>query len=217
MCCISGKNGSTENVAPDSTVNVPSNTTEEEEEENINDEDHGDPGLAGLIIDPAALEPEVKTFLASLTREKLNIVVPNNQDVLLVEPGPGVSPTYRFLKSSNELVEVDELMLYLSDSSALHPSTFYRMVYDPCQIIEGMPEGTYLRDVDFRDLTFTDSDDSVNQKLQRFISEKQSDSGVEMLIKFSSKTDDTIFLHLISVKQNGQLFLAIIDQRDCGA
>jgi hypothetical protein len=216
--CSTSKNEAVETSdleADSAAVEISAESVAEEDDENINDEDHGDPGMEGQIIDAADVEPDVKMFLASLTEKQLHQVITADQEILITTPGPGVNPIYQFASSEMDLMKVSEFRHYTSDS-LLRPATTYRMVWDVCEM-EGFPEGIYLRDVEFRDISLSDSDEIINEKLQRFLTARKSETGVAIFIKFRSETDQHSILQLLCSRKDGKLFLSIVDQRECGA
>jgi hypothetical protein len=113
------------------------------------------------------------------------------------------------------------MLLLLSDSSALVTTMFYGFPKDRCALLEEFPEGIYIKDINFADkmnaLQSTGDDEAVNKKIKAALDPLGSKSGTELLIKFSDKNLNTLFLDAYLIRKDDSLIIAVLDQRNCGA
>lgn len=184
----------------------------------INYEIQEDVAISGVGIERSKVKPEILEFLSSLTQSEYGKTIDEGNGFLVITSGPGSHPVFAFAQSATDVLSIDEFILYLSDSSALITTTLYHLVQDKCLILEDLPDGIYLRDFEFKNLSLESYDnDEINEKLQKMMKTLKNKSGSEFIIKFKSKMDDTLFLHLLTYTENGKLYISAVDQRDCGA
>jgi hypothetical protein len=110
-------------IVTDSPVSA---TTEDDpDEENINDEDHGDPGVSSMIISESELDPEIVAVVSALKKKQLQNLVAPGKEFIITRPGPGVYPVVSYGTGSEDLMALSDFALLLSDTSKLN-LTFYK-------------------------------------------------------------------------------------------
>jgi hypothetical protein len=182
----------------------------------INDEDYGDPGMDGLLLSDDELSAEEKQFIALLTVQGLEPMTERETPVIVVTPGPGVYPYFNF-PAFNGMLDVTALSSFLKDSTLRHSLPRYRFSPDKCAILDGFPDGIYIGDLNFKDVTLETPDLDQSERIENTLAALAPKYGVEFLVKFTSAEGDQFFLHFLTFRESGKLIMAILDQRDCGA
>ncbi len=193
-------------------------TLAEEGIEEFNEQDNGDPGLDGLIVNEQDQTPEVRELLASLRSNMVPMNMVSGKTVLTIRSGPGIYPVFDFREPNTSLADLEAFSTYLGDSVFEKSLTYYTLVHDKCTIIDSFPEGVYFNTFNFKDRQFESVDESENLELKSFLTQfENTDEGVEFIIKFGTKAGKETFLHLLTYLHEGHLVIAIVDQRDCSA
>ncbi len=207
-----GKNDSADNadslrVVPKADSSASNNNTEK--------------GIKEHLIDTKAIDPAISRFVSSLSRMELVNVIDKKDPFVIVSPGVGAQPSYTFGQSLEDLLGLSEILLLLSDSSALVATTYYDFAKSKCAVLEESPEGIYIKEFAFADkmdaLQSNSDDESLNNKIKAKLNSLKGEKGVEILIKFSDKNLNTLFIDFYTFKRDGALIVAFVDQQNCGA
>jgi hypothetical protein len=193
--------------------------TADEYADDINDEDHGSPGLEDTRRSFGDIEPYVQQFLLNLERKQIKDLI-DSTGFLMVTPGQGLYPVSTIGSAAEEVLAIKEVTALLNDSSFVKNALpFYTWHYDICSA-ESLPDGIYL-DGPYveeigKELWPSDETESLNA-LNNTIKNLKYRYGKDFNIRFTDKTGETIYLTLRTYLKNEKLFLFMIDQRDCGA
>jgi hypothetical protein len=211
----------TETTTADSLANdltTPANVDQDSTDDDFNNQDYGDPGLSSMIVDYENLDKDVKDFLLNLNESDIGKVIQQGKEFLLLTPWPGLYPIVDFGNSSKDILAIDELNMFMSDS-AYDELNLYCLLPDKCTVIGDFPDGIYFAESDFKrfsELNPNSDNAALNKKLNAFTKETKDKSGYEFVFKFSSTTGESLFVNILTYKKDGKLFIGAVDQSDCG-
>jgi hypothetical protein len=188
------------------------------EEEDFNNTDHSGPGLNEMIVDYENLDQDVKDFLWQLTVSKIGKVIQPGKDFLLLTTGPGIYPVVDFGNSSKDMLAIEELNKFMTDS-AYDELNVYRLLPDKCTVIGDFPDGIYFVQSDlkrFSELNSNSDNAVLNKKLNAFKKDTSDKSGYEFVFKFTTPTGESLFVNILTFKEDGKLYIGAVDQSHCG-
>ncbi len=206
--CSNVNQGQNLNENPD-TVIVSEVVIEEsfqEEEENINDEDHGDPGLGAYLIHSEELDPKLMDFMTRFTQDSLMERISASRPFLIRDS----DSTLTLGTTLEQLISIDPLRQYLRSPITL-PVNWYRAVPPKCIIIQNFPDGVYVSDVNFQNNPIT----GATEETATFVEKLNRSRGYELILKFSYENGDQTYLDLILFEELGQLELGMVDFGVC--
>ena len=170
--------------------------------------------LPSIRIPYKDLRPELQELITNLKAKNIRQLTSSVKQFVILKPGPGLYPAVGYGKGEKDLLgleEIYELMDFQSFDST------YRLLPDRCTVLEAFPDGIYVRETDAEHLQIPVSADDVSAsvKLTGVLKEWTNKKGIELLLKFTP-TEEPLFLDFFFYEEDGQLRIAIIDQRTCG-
>jgi hypothetical protein len=175
--------------------------------------------IGGFVaLDSAEVEPAILEFLSHLKKSTLYKTIKEGDDFVIITPGVGDQGIYNFSKTPDELLTIPELVGYLALDPTKGPLTFNSLTMDACIAVLDFGEGIYFTDLSFKNIEIVKStDEESNKKLESKLEDLKGKNGIEIVIKFKPASGDLAFVRLYTYKENDKLFLAFVDQHDCGA
>lgn len=161
------------------------------------------------------------SFFSNLN--ELEKYIDPSQGVYCIEPGPGATPLFGKLQSKEDLLgKTPFLFMYrdyafIKNSVKLNPTNFSFCDHqeEGCFVFDCKKQQTLLQDV--YQITQTQSGNTVDNKQLSVLKQIDENLYKNVVVSFKEKHGDLISLSLYFTVKNNQVYLSIVDIRDCAA
>jgi hypothetical protein len=164
-------------------------------------------------VDRSKIDKELLLFLSKFNRSSIESLL-NKNGVLIIQPSVGVNSDYSIANNLEDLLAINALIKYLSDSSASIVDRFYQLK-DKCEL-EELPSGIYFRPITFDSSKEDYFNTNATKQINDLAKASLGKSGYEIALNFTDKTNTNLTLFLVTLFSDQKLILCIIDQRECG-
>lgn len=161
------------------------------------------------------------SFFANLNQ--LEKFIDANQGVYCVSPGPGATPMFERLKTKEDVLGKDPFLFmyrdyaFIKNTVKVNPTNFV--------FCDNQEEGYFVFDCDKSNtllqdvyqMTQTQASNAIDNKTLSTLKQIDGNLYRKVVVSFKEKHGESISLQLYFSLKNNQIYLSILDIRDCAA